>query len=496
MSTHCGESGFKARWVYRILTLALLPIANAMGEEGTAYWGSFGEGAGQLECVVFRGEDSGQILGFDEESETGLFSTELVWGEENSFSFGSLSVRRNEFEYSSGVGLLDLSVDNPSPGFLLSGKVEGADLDFEAYRKTPASYRYFELEGSLDASLRLVVGADGLCYAFYVDENGVAWGGPASVEEAGRVRFVTREGTEFSVSAQVNGSSIGSYRNRDGEMGRLYSTPENSTSGDSEDGENRSILVDFSGSKGVGVGSPGFHFILEGEGVSSVAIQVGVDVESLDSERFRYEELGFRVFEMDAEGEYVGIFRSPALRRSKSKDGGLGLSGAVDVDLSAGVYLVQLYGSRYADLTYGFSVVVPVSEGAPELINASSLYQRGGSRDAPRLGFAFDGQEMRSVLLRVVGPSLRRFDVGYTSANPSMSALKADGVRWKNEDWWNDGQRERVAGIAEALGAYAFEEDGADAALALTLEPSYYEVVPDGQVKAGEFEVIELYFGD
>ncbi len=95
--------------------------------------------------------------------------------------------------------------------------------------------------------------------------------------------------------------------------------------------------------------------------------------------------------------------------------------------------------------------------------------------DAVIAGFVIEGRP-RAVLVRAVGPSLRRFGIGSPHPDPWLALRRGGQTVAGNDDWSNQPFSVQVAQIAARVGAFPLETAAFDAAIVAILEPGPYTV--------------------
>ena len=81
-------------WFLTVALLAGRPVCLGQ-EEGIAYWGSFGEGSSRVEGVFLELSETGVFLGFDDELELAVYSSEISWKSDGEFEFSGLASSDN-----------------------------------------------------------------------------------------------------------------------------------------------------------------------------------------------------------------------------------------------------------------------------------------------------------------------------------------------------------------------------------------------------------------
>ena len=149
-------------------------------------------------------------------------------------------------------------------------------------------------------------------------------------------------------------------------------------------------------------------------------------------------------------------------------------------DGAAGIALAEVYDGQ-------------VGEGASRLTNVSARGVSGTGEEALIPGFVISGTGAKTMLIRVVGPTLADFGVLGTMVDPRLEVIPGGQafVIAANDDW--GGSAELAAAFA-ATGAFVFAgEDSRDAAVLVRLPPGAYTVRPTG-ANSGTGEIlVEAY---
>jgi hypothetical protein len=161
--------------------------------------------------------------------------------------------------------------------------------------------------------------------------------------------------------------------------------------------------------------------------------------------------------------------------------------GAYTVHVSAsnqqgGIALVELYDLQ------------PGERASSRLINVSTRGQVGRDADILIVGFVVVGDQPKQVLIRGVGPTLARYEVTGTLADPRLQLFRGEDQLHASDDWWEE-DREARASAAAAVGAFPLDANSKDAALLVWLEPGAYTAHlsgANGGVGEGMVEVYEI----
>ena len=149
-------------------------------------------------------------------------------------------------------------------------------------------------------------------------------------------------------------------------------------------------------------------------------------------------------------------------------------------DGAAGIALAEVYDGQ-------------VGEDASRLTNVSARGFSGTGEEALIPGFVISGTGAKTMLIRVVGPTLADFGVPGTMADPRLEVIPGGQafVIAANDDW--GGTAELEAAFA-TTGAFAFAEEGSlDAAVLVRLPPGAYTVRPTGANDGTGEILVEAY---
>lgn len=130
---------------------------------------------------------------------------------------------------------------------------------------------------------------------------------------------------------------------------------------------------------------------------------------------------------------------------------------------------------------------------AAQLTNISARGFSGLGADVLAPGFVIDGSGAKTMLIRVVGPTLGGFGVLNTMTDPRLEVipLNQDFVVASNDDW--SGTAALKAAFA-TTGAFGFPDDGSlDAAVVVRLPPGGYTVRPTGANNGTGVILVEAY---
>jgi hypothetical protein len=175
-------------------------------------------------------------------------------------------------------------------------------------------------------------------------------------------------------------------------------------------------------------------------------------------------------------------------------------SAALLLDLPAGGYTIVSSGSGTET---GVAIVelyeVPQPGSTTRLINISNrgFVGTGGNIMIP--GFVVSEEGSRTFLIRAVGPTLARFNVQGTLADPVIEIYKRrpgtaiDDLVLTNDTWGENGDSTLIRQTASAVHAFSLNDGSADAALVVTLAPGAYTVNARGAAGATGVALVEVY---
>jgi hypothetical protein len=99
------------------------------------------------------------------------------------------------------------------------------------------------------------------------------------------------------------------------------------------------------------------------------------------------------------------------------------------------------------------------------------------------------------VMIRALGPSLQRFGIGNTLANPQLEVHDGIGTIARNDDW----RTTQTGGVitadqtADILNSGLAPDDPAESALIVTLQPGNYTAVVQGVNGTSGVALVEVY---
>jgi hypothetical protein len=128
------------------------------------------------------------------------------------------------------------------------------------------------------------------------------------------------------------------------------------------------------------------------------------------------------------------------------------------------------------------------------LVNLSTRAHLPNGNGAVIAGFVIEDRA-RTVLVRAVGPTLRKFGIGAFIGNPRLSVTRDARVVLTNDDWSASPDAGDLRLAAARVGAFALDEGSRDAASLVILAPGAYSVhveSADPNAPAGEV-LVEIY---
>lgn len=170
---------------------------------------------------------------------------------------------------------------------------------------------------------------------------------------------------------------------------------------------------------------------------------------------------------------------------------GRGFSGDYVVEDAVGRQLGQFTLTKdSADVT----TVVMAAEGAntSRIVNMSVRSVSGTGANALNVGMVLGGTGEKSLLVRVVGPTLGELGVSGVVADPGLQLFRSEGgsnVSLAENDNWGSGNS--LTNLFSSLGAFALSSN-LDAALSTTLATGVYPVVVDTKGSSGVV-LVEAY---
>jgi hypothetical protein len=170
---------------------------------------------------------------------------------------------------------------------------------------------------------------------------------------------------------------------------------------------------------------------------------------------------------------------------------------ALLLDLPPGEYTVIAGG---VNDTTGLAIVelYDADAGSPgsRLINISNRGFCGAGDQVMIPGFVISSEGPKTVLIRVVGPTLGGFGVAGTMADPKLEVYPGGASQpiFANDNWGDTTDAAYTAQVAQDIFAFPLNAGSKDAAFVLTLQPGIYTVVGSSAVVGGTGVVlVEVY---
>lgn len=151
--------------------------------------------------------------------------------------------------------------------------------------------------------------------------------------------------------------------------------------------------------------------------------------------------------------------------------------------------------SRMGRTTSAVATVSLNTPALPRLANASVRSFSGLGDRTLIVGFSAGGGLPKSLLLRVVGPGLSRFDVKSTHVDPKMVLMRGGEMVDVNDEWVTSGNAYLVDAAQKRVGAFDLV-DHRDSAMSLSLAPGTYSVLAKGAKPGSGTVLIEVYDAD
>ena len=147
---------------------------------------------------------------------------------------------------------------------------------------------------------------------------------------------------------------------------------------------------------------------------------------------------------------------------------------------STGAVIAEVYDATLASAN---------TAATPRLINVSVLKNipAGATLTA---GFVIGGTTSKTVLVRVIGPTLAGFGVGGPLADPQLALFNGSTQIAINDNWAGSAA---VKDAMAAVGAFALDPTTKDAALLISLQPGSYSVQASGVGATAGTALVEVY---
>jgi hypothetical protein len=131
--------------------------------------------------------------------------------------------------------------------------------------------------------------------------------------------------------------------------------------------------------------------------------------------------------------------------------------------------------------------------GSAQLTNISARGFSGVGAEVLAPGFVIEGDGAKTMLIRVVGPTLGGFWVPGTMIDPRLEVIPGGQTFTiaRNDNW---GGTAALKAAFQTTGAFAFAEDASlDAAVVVRLPPGAYTVRPTGANNGTGVILVEAY---
>ncbi len=194
--------------------------------------------------------------------------------------------------------------------------------------------------------------------------------------------------------------------------------------------------------------------------------------------------------QLTAVGNTLGAF---PMVNAASKDAALYLTPASGVYTAKVTGVGGTSGIALAEIYDASATAYTIS--TPRLINVSARAQVGTGDGVLIAGFVVDGTTSRTVLIRVVGPTLGTYGVVGALVDPELvltkSVLGATVVVATNDNWGGDAN---ITSVGNWVGAFALSSASSkDAAILVSLPPGVYSAKASGVGGTTGVALIEVY---
>jgi len=217
-------------------------------------------------------------------------------------------------------------------------------------------------------------------------------------------------------------------------------------------------------------------------------------IETMDTEVFLVTGPDLRAF-VGVKGGGLFLGRQESLVRDRSglfmQSESLGLDVALDTEegiargfLKRGGDTIWLSGLRHD---------VPAQSRLENLSTRGTLNSGG---DRMIVGFVTQGEGVKQVLVRGVGPGLAFFGVASTMKDPVVE-LQDQAVKIAENNNWNSSQEgERIQEVSGMVGAFPLAPESTDAALLIGVSPGVYSALIRDGLDLGGNALVEIYDTD
>ncbi len=175
------------------------------------------------------------------------------------------------------------------------------------------------------------------------------------------------------------------------------------------------------------------------------------------------------------------------------------LGGAATANFEVQAGGVQIWIGDQVYMAVGLSPDARMATGP--VINLSTRTHLRGEGDTVIAGFVIEDRP-RAVLVRAIGPGLRRFDVANAHPDPWLAIKRGKTTITGNDDWELQPNAQLVRRAAARVGAFPLDPGSFDAAQLVILPPGAYTVhvstertdVTDGEILLEIYTVPEDVF--
>lgn len=161
--------------------------------------------------------------------------------------------------------------------------------------------------------------------------------------------------------------------------------------------------------------------------------------------------------------------------------------------LSAGAYTAPMTASDGGSGVALLEVYDAASSSQLSVVNASTRAYVGTDASVLIPGFTVSGAGSLRLLIRAVGPSLAKFGVSDTLADPTITLYRNSSVLASNDNWSSGTNTLEIASVSAAVGAFALNTNSKDAALLVSLAEGSYTAVVSGVGSTTGTALVELY---
>ena len=166
------------------------------------------------------------------------------------------------------------------------------------------------------------------------------------------------------------------------------------------------------------------------------------------------------------------------------------LDAALVRSMNGGSYTAQVTGAAGTGIALAEIYDTAPMAGA-RLVNVSARAQVGTGSGVLIAGFTVSGNVPKQVLIRGIGPTLSRFNVGGVLANPRLDLYRGTTLLQGNDDW---GGTAALSSAFAQVGAFTLASGASrDAALLVTLPPGSYTAQLTGVGNTTGVALVEVY---